>query len=85
MIKEIKSKSANDTTVNMLKEALERAENGDIQGLVMFGTTGDGEAFNQFNVSDKFMLLLAESRLVERDLIDLYADIRKNVHWDYCE
>ena len=85
MIEEIKSKKPNETAIKVLKDALNRAEKGDIQNIVIFGTDGEGCTFNQFSIEDSFMIILGESRLVERDIIDLHADIRKSVSWEFCE
>jgi len=85
MIAEINKNIPSELTVNMLEEALQRAKDGLIQSVVIFGTDSDGCAFNQFNVEKDFMLILAAARLAERDLIDLHADIRKNVSWNFCD
>ncbi len=63
MIHEIKSKTPNQLAINLLAEALSRAEKGDIQNVVVFGSDGEGCTF----------------RLAERDLIDLNCNIRKDV------
>ena len=85
VLQEINSKTENHSAVELLNEALTRARNGDIQNVVIFGTDGEGCTFNQFCIHDKVMPILGELRLVERDLIDLFADIRMKPSWDYCE
>lgn len=69
----------------MAKDILKRAKSGEIQSIVAFGTDENGDTWNQFNVIRDAMTLIGESRLVERDLIDLNCETRKNVSWECCE
>jgi hypothetical protein len=81
---ELAKNKSNERTIKVLEDALERAKSGDIQNIVIYGSDGNRNTFNQFNVDTDFMVILGESRLVERDLIDLHADLRKEVSWDFC-
>jgi len=85
MLHEINSKKPNERVINVLSDALNRAKNGDIQNVVIFGSDGDGCTFSQFQIDSYVMPIIGEARLVERDLIDLNCDIRKNVSWECCE
>ena len=81
---EVAKNKPNEETIKVLENALERARSGDIQNIVIYGSDGNKSTFNQFVVNTDFMVILGESRLVERDLIDLHADLRKEVSWDFC-
>lgn len=82
ILNEVKNKP-NKITINILEDALKRAKKGDIQSVVIFGSDSEGYTFNQMNISSYAMQLLGELRLLERDIVDIYCDIRKDISWDY--
>lgn len=67
----------NEIIIEMLKDALEAAESGNIQSLVMIGANNDASTFNVFCANWSTMAVLGELRVTERDLIDLHVDIRR--------
>ncbi len=82
-IEAIDTKKVNPTVVGILENMLKQAKSGEIQSIAVAGVYNDGCAFNVFD-ADKFaIMLIGELRLLERDVIDLCCDIRKNVSWDY--
>ena len=75
-VKEIKPQP-NQTVIRMLKDALELAESGEIQSLVMLGVRSDACTFNVFCADWHPIALLGELRVTERELIDECVDIRR--------
>ncbi len=84
MIEEIR-KEADDTVVKAAEEFLERAKSGEIQSFAIAGVCGDGCVFNQFVGGSASMSLLGEVRLLERDIIDVCCETRRQVAWEFTE
>lgn len=70
--------------VEMLKSLLVDAEKGEIQSLAVAGVNYDASTFNVFDTHYAVATVLGELRVLERDIIDLRVDIRKNISWDYA-
>ena len=84
MIKEIKPEPSKEL-IEMLESILDHAKSGRIQSCAIVTCNSDATTGNCF-VADFFpSSMIGELRILERDLIDLKIDIRKNVSWDYCE
>ena len=83
-IKEI-GKAPNETVIKLLEDLLHRANSGDLQAIAIAGTTGDGSVLNCFSAEYYTMSLLGELRLLERDLIDLCCETRRQVAWEFVE
>ncbi|MCP4440067.1 MAG: hypothetical protein GY810_14065 [Aureispira sp.] len=82
-IEEIDTKKVNTTVVDILENALEQARSGEIQSIAIAGVYNNGNAFNAFDAEKNAILVIGELSLLERDLIDLCCEIRKNISWDY--
>jgi len=84
MIEEIKIKQPNEIIIEMLKNMVARAEKGEIQSIAIAGVNDDCNPFNVFCGDFYPTSLIGELRLLERDLVDLCCEIRKEVSWDFC-
>lgn len=84
MINEL-AKKPDEAMVKMAEEFLERAKSGEIQSVAIAGVTGNGGVFNQFVGGFRTMALIGEMRLLERDIIDICCEVRRQVDWEFTE
>ena len=85
MIKEIDIKKPHQGVIGILESVLEKAKSGEVQSIAIAGINDDCNPFNCFGGEFYPVHLIGELRLLERDLVDLCCDIRKEVSWDYVE
>ena len=76
---------AEPTTVQVLERTLEEAKAGSIKSVAIAGVLNDGDSFNVFSAHHDPIATIAELRILERDIIDLYVDTRRKVAWEFVE
>ena len=83
-IKEAPNKP-NPEVIELLEDLLKKAKDGEIVTVAFAGVVKNNCSFNSF-VGDYYpMSLIAELRVLERDVIDCCIDTRRKVCWEFTE
>ena len=78
-------KQVNQTAIYILQDLLEKAISGDIQDIAIVGTFSTAETFNVFDCDYRPVSVLGELSLIERDIVDICTNTRRQPAWEYCE
>jgi len=71
----------NEMTVNMFKGLLRDAESGFIQSAAVTFTTNSATSGNCFSCEEDAVTIIGELRILERDIVDLNIDTRREPLW----
>lgn len=67
----------NERLIALLEILLKEVKAGELQGAAIAGAYTNLRTCNIFETGEETMLLLAEMRILERDLMDAEVDLRK--------
>lgn len=62
--------------VEMLEELIEQVKSGDVRGVCVASTTGDGSTSNRIMCDEWPVLMLGSVQVLERELEDMYLKLR---------
>jgi len=84
-IKKINTKIPNENIISILKDMLNRAEEGKIQAIAIAVINDDCTTSNVFDGNYFPLSLIGQLRILERDVIDICCDTRRKVDWNFVE